>query len=145
MFLLNLSVKANNFGFPYLWLQRGVYDNLVDAFIKIIQEEGPQELYRGLTPSLIGVVPYATTSYFSYETLRKLYSKLSKEQQIGNITTLFIGSVAGSIASSATFPLEVARKQMQVGALSGRHVYNNLFHALSSILEKKVFLVYTRA
>ena len=38
MFLLNLSVKANNFGFPYLWLQRGVYDNLVDAFIKIIEE-----------------------------------------------------------------------------------------------------------
>ena len=38
MFLLNLSVKADNFGVPYLWLQRDVYDKLVDAFIKIIQE-----------------------------------------------------------------------------------------------------------
>lgn len=118
-------------------IQRGVYDNLVDAFLKIIQEEGPQELYRGLTPSLIGVVPYAATNYYAYETLRKLYRKLTKEQQIGNLATLFIGSAAGAIASSATFPLEVARKQMQVGALSGRQVYNNLFHALSSILEKE--------
>lgn len=118
-------------------IQRGVYDNLVDAFIKIIQEEGPQELYRGLTPSLIGVVPYAAANYYAYETLRKLYRKLTKKQQIGNLATLFIGSAAGAIASSATFPLEVARKQMQVGALSGRQVYNNLFHALSSILEKE--------
>ena len=86
---------------------------------------------------MIGVVPYAATNYFAYETLQKLYGKLSKEQQIGNLATLFIGSAAGAIASSATFPLEVARKQMQVGALSGRHVYNNLFHALSSILEKE--------
>ena len=94
---------------------------------------------------MIGVVPYAATNYFAYETLQKLYRKLSKEQQIGNLATLFIGTAAGSIPSSATFPQEVARKQMQVGALSGRQVYNNIFHALSSILEKKVCLVYTRA
>ncbi|KAH9322690.1 hypothetical protein KI387_017329, partial [Taxus chinensis] len=31
-------------------IQRGVYDNLLDAFVKIIREEGPAELYRGLTP-----------------------------------------------------------------------------------------------
>jgi len=82
-------------------------------------------------------VPYAAANYYAYETLRKLYRKLTKKQQIGNLATLFIGSAAGAIASSATFPLEVARKQMQVGALSGRQVYNNLFHALSSILEKE--------
>uniref|UniRef100_A0A0D6QYU5 Uncharacterized protein n=1 Tax=Araucaria cunninghamii TaxID=56994 RepID=A0A0D6QYU5_ARACU len=118
-------------------IQRGVYDNLVDAFMKIVREEGPAELYRGLTPSVIGVVPYAAANYFAYDTLRKLYRKLSKKEQIGNLATLLIGSAAGAIASSATFPLEVARKQMQVGALSGRQVYDNLFHALSSILEKE--------
>uniref|UniRef100_A0A0C9RK26 TSA: Wollemia nobilis Ref_Wollemi_Transcript_14003_2191 transcribed RNA sequence n=1 Tax=Wollemia nobilis TaxID=56998 RepID=A0A0C9RK26_9CONI len=118
-------------------IQRGVYDNLLDAFMKIVREEGPAELYRGLTPSVIGVVPYAAANYFAYDTLRKLYRKLSKKEQIGNLATLLIGSAAGAIASSATFPLEVARKQMQVGALSGRQVYDNLFHALSSILEKE--------
>ncbi|XP_052208976.1 adenine nucleotide transporter BT1, chloroplastic/mitochondrial-like [Diospyros lotus] len=120
-----------------LTIQGGVYNGLFDAFVKILQEGGPGELYRGLTPSLIGVIPYAATNYFAYDTLRKAYRKLVKQERIGNIETLIIGSAAGAISSSATFPLEVARKHMQVGALSGRQVYKNVLHALSSILEQE--------
>lgn len=118
-----------------LTIQRGVYDGLFDAFIKILQEGGPAELYRGLTPSLIGVIPYAATNYFAYDTLRKAYRRIFKQEKIGNIETLLIGSAAGAISSTATFPLEVARKHMQVGAVSGRQVYKNVLHALASILE----------
>ncbi|KAL4195144.1 hypothetical protein AMTRI_Chr05g63090 [Amborella trichopoda] len=120
-----------------LTIQRGVYENLLDAFLKILREEGPTELYRGLAPSLIGIVPYAATNYFAYDTLRKAYKKAFKKEEVGNIPTLFIGSAAGAIASTSTFPLEVARKHMQVGALSGRQVYKNMLHALSSILEQE--------
>ncbi|CAK8568641.1 unnamed protein product [Lathyrus sativus] len=120
-----------------LTIQRGVYNGLLDAFVKIIKEEGPAELYRGLTPSLIGVIPYSATNYFAYDTLRKAYRKFFKQEKIGNIETLLIGSAAGAISSTATFPLEVARKQMQVGALSGRQVYKDVLHALVSILEKE--------
>lgn len=118
-------------------LQRGVYNGLLDAFMKIIKEEGPAELYRGLTPSLIGVIPYSATNYFAYDTLRKAYRKIFKQEKIGNFETLLIGSAAGAISSTATFPLEVARKHMQVGALSGRQVYKNVVHALVSILEQE--------
>ncbi|KAI6680164.1 hypothetical protein NL676_034045 [Syzygium grande] len=120
-----------------LTIQRGVYDGMLDAFLKIMRDEGPAELYRGLAPSLIGVIPYAATNYFAYDTLRKAYRKFFKQEQIGNIETLLIGSLAGAISSSATFPLEVARKHMQVGALSGRQVYKNVIHALASILEQE--------
>ncbi|KAK4338582.1 hypothetical protein RND71_043069 [Anisodus tanguticus] len=120
-----------------LTIQRGVYDGLLDAFVKILKEGGPGELYRGLTPSLIGVIPYAATNYFAYDTLRKAYRNIFKEEKIGNIETLLIGSAAGAISSTATFPLEVARKHMQVGAVSGRVVYKNVIHALASILEKE--------
>lgn len=101
-----------------------------------MREEGPAELYRGLTSSLIGVVPYAATNYFAYDTLRKAYKKAFTKEEIGNIVTLLIGSAAGAISSSATFPLEVARKHMQAGALNGRQ-YQNMLHALASILEKE--------
>ncbi|XP_044464502.1 adenine nucleotide transporter BT1, chloroplastic/mitochondrial-like [Mangifera indica] len=119
-----------------LTIQRDAYDGIVDAFVKILQEEGPAELYRGLAPSLIGVIPYAATNYFAYDSLRKAYKKVIKQEKIGNIETLLIGSLAGAISSSATFPLEVARKHMQVGAVSGQ-VYKNVIHALASILEKE--------
>ncbi|XP_059274764.1 adenine nucleotide transporter BT1, chloroplastic/mitochondrial [Lycium ferocissimum] len=120
-----------------LTIQKGVYDGLLDAFVKILKEGGPGELYRGLTPSLIGVIPYAATNYFAYDTLRKAYRKIFKEEKIGNIETLLIGSAAGAISSTATFPLEVARKHMQVGAVSGRVVYKNVMHALATILEQE--------
>ncbi|KAK4388669.1 Adenine nucleotide transporter BT1, chloroplastic/mitochondrial [Sesamum angolense] len=120
-----------------LTIQRDVYNGLLDAFVKILQEGGVGELYRGLTPSLIGVIPYAAANYCAYDTLRKVYRKIFKQERIGNIETLLIGSAAGAISSTATFPLEVARKHMQVGAVSGRQVYNNVLHALASILEQE--------
>jgi hypothetical protein len=120
----------------YLLLQKDVYNNFLHCLVKIVQEEGPAELYRGLTPSLIGVVPYAATNYYAYDTLRKLYRKTFKQEEISNIATLLIGSAAGAISSTATFPLEVARKQMQAGAVGGRQIYKNVFHALYCIMEK---------
>ncbi|XP_075509792.1 adenine nucleotide transporter BT1, chloroplastic/mitochondrial-like [Primulina tabacum] len=117
-----------------LTIQRGSYKNLMDAFLKIVREEGPAELYRGLTPSIIGVIPYAATNYFAYDSLRKAYKKVFDKDEIENIATLLIGSAAGAISSTATFPLEVARKHMQAGALNGRQ-YRNMLHALLSILK----------
>ncbi|GAA0154865.1 mitochondrial carrier protein [Lithospermum erythrorhizon] len=120
-----------------LTIERGAYSSLLDAFVKILREGGPGELYRGLTPSIIGVIPYAATNYYAYDSLRKLYRKISKQERIGNIETLFIGAAAGAVSSTATFPLEVARKHMQVGAVSGREVYKNVLHALASIVERE--------
>ncbi|XP_002973709.2 adenine nucleotide transporter BT1, chloroplastic/mitochondrial [Selaginella moellendorffii] len=120
-----------------LTVQRGVYDNLLHAFLKIVQDEGPLELYRGLVPSVIGIIPYCGINYLAYESLKKGYRRLAKEDRVGHLATLLIGSAAGVISSSATYPLEVARKQMQVGALNGRQVYRHLFHALSGIVEKQ--------
>lgn len=127
------SVKTFLFSLKF-HLQRGVYKGLLDAFMKIVKEEGPAELYRGLTPSLIGVIPYAASNYFAYDTLRKAYKQVFKQQEVGNIETLLIGAAAGAISSSATFPLEVARKHMQAGALNGRQ-YHNMLHALINIME----------
>jgi len=113
-----------------------VYKNFVDAFLRIVREEGPAELYRGLTPSLIGVIPYAATNYLAYDTLRKAYKKAFNKEEVGNVMTLLMGSAAGAFSCSATFPLEVARKHMQAGALNGRQ-YSNMLQALMSILEKE--------
>lgn len=95
--------------------QHGQYRGILHALWRIITEEGFFELYRGLAPSIIGVIPYAGVNYYTYDSLRSLYKKVTKEDRVGNIQTLIIGSLAGAIASTSTFPLEVARKQMQVG------------------------------
>lgn len=113
-----------------------MYKNFLDAFMRIVKEEGPAELYRGLTPSIIGVIPFAATNYLAYDTLQKAYKKAFKKEEIGNVMTLLIGSTSSAFSSTVTFPLEVARKHMQAGAINGRH-YSNMLHALVSILEKE--------
>jgi solute carrier family 25 phosphate transporter 23/24/25/41 len=91
-----------------------VYDNLFHAIVKICKEEGPCALYRGLCPSLIGVMPYAAMNYFAYDSMRKMYKTATKKQEIGHLQTMLMGSIAGVLSSTATFPLEVARRRMQV-------------------------------
>jgi hypothetical protein len=121
------------------FLQRGMYRGMLHCFSKIVQEEGFLELYRGLQPSLVGIIPYAGSNYYAYDTLRRTWRRVSKktDKEITNIETLFIGSAAGAFAATATFPLEVARKQMQVGKLGGRVVYRNSLEAFKGIVKEK--------
>lgn len=43
-------------------------------FVKTWKTEGWSTLYRGYTPTLLGVIPYSGTSFFTYETLKRLHS-----------------------------------------------------------------------
>lgn len=46
------------------------YKTLLEVFTKIWREEGVRTLFRGYNPTVIGVIPYAGTSFFTYETLK---------------------------------------------------------------------------
>lgn len=50
------------------------YSNIMHVFVRISQEEGVRTLYRGFTPTILGVIPYAGITFFTYETLKKLHS-----------------------------------------------------------------------
>ena len=43
------------------------------VFIRIWIDEGPRTLVRGYWATIFGVIPYAGTSFFTYETLKKKY------------------------------------------------------------------------
>jgi len=43
------------------------------VFVRISREEGLKTLFRGFTPTMLGVIPYAGLSFFTYETLKKLH------------------------------------------------------------------------
>jgi solute carrier family 25 protein 42 len=58
------------------------YNSPLEVFIKIIREERPKNLYRGFVPTIIGVIPYAGCSFFTYETLKRLYSGLKIINQL---------------------------------------------------------------
>lgn len=47
------------------------YTGMVQCFTKILEEEGPRALYKGLAPNLLKVVPAASITYVVYEGCKK--------------------------------------------------------------------------
>ena len=45
----------------------GQYRGLLHAAVDIYQKEGPRSFYRGLFPSLLGIIPYAGIDLAVYE------------------------------------------------------------------------------
>eukprot|EP00898_Chlorokybus_atmophyticus_P001199 jgi/Chlat1/207/Chrsp1S03121 len=116
------------------------YRGLSHACYTILKEEGFFALYKGWLPSVIGVVPYVGLNFAVYETLKDLVLKtrqgwrdepeLLEEEHIGLpqamssddlgvVTRLACGAVAGSVGQTVAYPLDVVRRRMQVGGWQG--------------------------
>lgn len=80
------------------------------VFVRISQEEGVRTLYRGFTPTILGVIPYAGITFFTYETLKKLHA--------GNPRSV-PGPFEGSVCLNALV-MFVCRKDKAVPALPSR-------------------------
>ncbi|NXD01801.1 TPC protein, partial [Certhia familiaris] len=94
-----------------------IYPNLRRAVVTMYQTEGPQTFYRGLTPTLVAIFPYAGLQFFFYNILQK-FSKWVTPAEAKNgasIKDLVCGSCAGVVSKSLTYPLDVVKKRLQVG------------------------------
>lgn len=106
------------------------YTGIINAFQTIyLKEGGVSGFYRGLTPTLIGMAPYAGLSFFTFGTLKSLglkhFPELLGRPSSDNPDVLILktrvnllcGGVAGAIAQTISYPLDVARRRMQLGAV----------------------------
>ena len=57
-----------------------IYNGMIDAFSKIIKEEGPTGLYRGVGLNLVKVVPFAALQFTLVDEVRKTLYRI-KEQK----------------------------------------------------------------
>lgn len=96
-----------------------MYSNIMHVFDRISQEEGFKTLYRGFTPTILGVIPYAGITFFTYETLKKLHTEKTKRSQPYPHERLAFGACAGLIGQSASYPLDVVRRRMQTAGVTG--------------------------
>ncbi|KAG8638190.1 probable mitochondrial adenine nucleotide transporter BTL1 isoform X1 [Manihot esculenta] len=103
-----------------LTVSRDLYPSLSIAISKIYKDGGIGAFYAGISPTLIGMLPYSTCYYFMYETMKNSYCQSKKKKSLNRPEMLLIGALAGFTASTISFPLEVARKRLMVGALQGK-------------------------
>ena len=75
-------------------------------------------MYRGIIPTVTGMVPYAGLAFTSNDLGRKFLAK--RYGGMGEVTTtekLVCGGVSGLVAQSAVYPLDVTRRRMQTKGL----------------------------
>lgn len=103
----------------------------------VAPRSGLVNFYRGFSPTILGMLPYAGMSFLTHDTV----SDMLRHPSISSYTTLpkhlykdhpegkaaplrswaelCAGGAAGLISQSASYPLEVIRRRMQVGGAVG--------------------------
>ncbi|KAJ7547481.1 hypothetical protein O6H91_08G088000 [Diphasiastrum complanatum] len=95
------------------------YNGIIHTLITISRDEGLKGIYRGMGTTLLGVGPNIAINFAAYETLKSTW--LSQRPNTSSvIVSLGCGSVAGILSSTATFPIDLVRRRMQLEGIAGR-------------------------
>lgn len=106
---------------------------------KAAPRSGVANFYRGFTPTLWGMLPYAGSSFLTHDLAGDFLRRPSlakytiipssagsqakgnpnKPAQLTSWAELFAGGLAGFVSQTASYPLEVVRRRMQVGGAVG--------------------------
>ncbi|CAK7233601.1 coenzyme A transporter [Sporothrix bragantina] len=100
-----------------------------------LPQSGLRNFYRGFSPTILGMLPYAGMSFLTHDTCgdvlrmpvfakyttlpRPANAPADKPLPLRSWAELLAGGVAGLVSQTASYPLEVIRRRMQVGGAVG--------------------------
>lgn len=91
---------------------------------KMFANEGFRPFFRGVVPSLIGIIPYASIDLTAYETFKSWYMNYSHEKRPSPLVHLACGALAGGLSATCVYPLGLIRTRLQAqGTSSHQQMY----------------------
>ncbi|KAG8042679.1 hypothetical protein G9C98_005314 [Cotesia typhae] len=116
-----------------------IYSGIVHTAVSIFKDEGGfLALYRGFWPTIFGMIPYAGFSFYSFEYLKFFCMKYLPHylcddcpRNTGGLVLtmpgkLLCGGIAGAVAQSFSYPLDVTRRRMQLAMMNpATHKYGS--------------------
>ncbi|RQM28104.1 hypothetical protein B5M09_007175 [Aphanomyces astaci] len=113
----------------------GEYKSLWHCISSIAAKDGLHGLYRGLLPSLLGIVPYAGVDLALFFTLKESYTtKFEAPPSVGHV--LLFGAISSSCGQVVSYPLQVVRTKLQAQGMAGRPViFTGMTDCLVKILQ----------
>lgn len=152
-----LSVQTNTTKYRGMWHC---------ASIIYKEEGGLKALFRGLSPTIMGIAPYVALNFTVYETLKSWFKEQFGEPSVAQ--KLFCGAAAGTTAQTgkretltilisllatfldiyiyaiylyyaiATYPLDVIRRRMQIaGMKEAEFKYTSTLSAIRTIAKQE--------
>ncbi|KAJ9523434.1 hypothetical protein QJQ45_005343 [Haematococcus lacustris] len=119
---------------------RGTYTGIMHVAARIRADEGLAAFYRGLTPSMIGILPYAGVDIALFEILKQtLFERAEAEERPPpHFTLLVAGMVSSSIAQVVSYPLALIRTRLQAQGGAGKPVkYSGMMDVVQKTLAKE--------
>ncbi|XP_055332673.1 mitochondrial coenzyme A transporter SLC25A42-like [Paramacrobiotus metropolitanus] len=92
--------------------EKARYATIFSVFKNLLKEEGWIALYRGFTPTLLGVIPYAGASFFTFETLKRKHQE-RYERPAAAYEKMLFGACAGAVGQTSSYPFDIVRRRMQ--------------------------------
>lgn len=121
----------------------------------VAPKAGLVNFYRGFSPTVLGMLPYAGISFLTHDTVSDLlrHPSIVKHTTLAQTTRhpegrpaalrswaeLCAGGIAGLISQTASYPLEVIRRRMQVGGAVGDGHRLRLAETASMVFREKGF------
>lgn len=72
---------------------------------------------QGITPTVLGILPYSGIKFFVYQRLKQAWTDADSNAPFAKppvMVKLSFGAIAGLLAQTLTYPLDVIRRRMQV-------------------------------
>mmetsp|Transcript_44110 Transcript_44110/g.106309 ORF Transcript_44110/g.106309 Transcript_44110/m.106309 type:complete len:312 (-) Transcript_44110:50-985(-) len=103
----------------------------------IVKQDGIPGFWRGLPPTLVGIIPSRSAYFYAYQQVKKLLSPRLPEGSPGN--ALVAGFTAGIAGNTLTNPIWMVRTRMQlmVDSDAGQRMYNGYVDAIKTIFREE--------
>lgn len=81
-----------------------------------------------MSPTLLQIAPHTGLQFLFYRYLTDIYKKYFKETDINFYNSMISGSIAGLMAKTFIYPMDLARKRLQIqGFEYGRKEFGKFF------------------
>lgn len=126
------------------------YRSMGHAFKTVYHTEGGLKgFYRGISATFMGMIMYAGASFYTFNTLKEKLIQNGPEtfarpdSRAPNVyvlqywASLCCGAFAGAVSQTVSFPLDVARRRMQLAdALPGINNYKTVWSTLITVYKQ---------
>ncbi len=103
---------------------------------EIMAKDGVSGFWRGLPPTLVGIIPARSTYFWAYETSKRF---LTPRIGAGTLNAMIAGASAGITSNTITNPIWMVKTRMQLltDASAGQKVYAGYADAVKTIYKNE--------
>ena len=112
----------------------GTYKGISDCAKQVYTKEGMRAFYRGITPSMTGIIPYAGTDIATFEIVKQHMVERYDGEPPGYVL-IGTGMFASSVAQFVSYPFALVRTRLQAQGMGGE---TNRYNGMVDVVIKTV-------